>query len=491
MFHLSKLTNSPLKVVGVAAAREVRMFDKNDFDMDKYESFLGEVEGAYCKNPYHNSLHATDVVQTCLHFLTKGQIMEASGISALATAGLLIAAAVHDVGHPGSNNHFLIATSAPLAIQYNDHSPLENMHLATAFGIMQKPANDFMERLSPFMKKELRRIVIAMVLATDNDRHFATHEKLESFVNSQRASMGIWETDGGGEMGGFSRDRKSSVCLLNRIDSGVEYDVDVDSPRGGGGGGIAIPNISSSFFSLSTKRGNYSDANLSRRGERTADDVGLRRLSNSSVNSETTDSSSQKSAIRMPSPQMDSPSIGRGYTRSATISQTKQQLLTRSSSHHMLSRNSSGGSSSGSMTILSGSGSGGGNGSGEKAPASSSTPSDPTQLLLLESALHMADISNPVKPWDIYQRWLSRVMEEFYHQGDLERQLELPVTFGFDRTNPIPQSKFQLGFIRVIVSPLYTTYSRLPGVSLDHCLASMGDNIDKWTQQSEHEGKDK
>ena len=39
------------------------------------------------------------------------------------------------------------------------------------------------------------------------------------------------------------------------------------------------------------------------------------------------------------------------------------------------------------------------------------------QLLLLESALHMADISNPAKPWEIYQRWLNRVMEEFYHQG--------------------------------------------------------------------------
>jgi hypothetical protein len=134
---------------------------------------------------------------------------------------------------------------------------------------------------------------------------------------------------------------------------------------------------------------------------------------------------------------------------------------------------------------------GGSTGSGEKsAQASSSTPSDPTQLLLLESALHMADISNPVKPWDVYQQWLSRVMEEFYHQGDHERELELPMTFGFDRTNPIPQSKFQLGFIRVIVSPLYTTYSRLPGVALDHCLDSMGDNIAKWTLQAEQEGKD-
>ena len=82
-----------------------------------------------------------------------------------------------------------MATAAPLAIQYNDHSPLENMHLATAFTLMQKPANNFVESLSPFVRKELRRIIIAMVLATDNDRHFASLEKLEALVTAQRAAL--------------------------------------------------------------------------------------------------------------------------------------------------------------------------------------------------------------------------------------------------------------------------------------------------------------
>ena len=191
IFGLKKLTKWPLRVVGVAAAREIKMFDRNEFNGEKFDSFLVDISRSYCKNPYHNALHAADVVQTCLHFLTKGQLLEASGISALATAGLLIAAAVHDVGHPGSNNHFLTATSAPLAIQYNDHSPLENMHLATAFSLMQKPANNFAEALSPQVRKELRRIIIAMVLATDNDRHFGMHGQLEALVNAQRAGSGF------------------------------------------------------------------------------------------------------------------------------------------------------------------------------------------------------------------------------------------------------------------------------------------------------------
>ena len=48
----------------------------------------------------------------------------------------LVAAAVHDVDHPGRSNHFLIETSDDLAVLYNDNSVLENHHLAVAFKIM-------------------------------------------------------------------------------------------------------------------------------------------------------------------------------------------------------------------------------------------------------------------------------------------------------------------------------------------------------------------
>ena len=30
--------------------------------------------------------------------------------------------------------------------------------------------------------------------------------------------------------------------------------------------------------------------------------------------------------------------------------------------------------------------------------------------------VHMADVSNPVKPWGVYTKWTSRIMEEFYAQ---------------------------------------------------------------------------
>lgn len=52
--------------------------------------------------------------------------------NALYTASAYWSAAVHDFEHGGVNNDFLIKTAHPLAITYNDQSPLENHHLAAA-----------------------------------------------------------------------------------------------------------------------------------------------------------------------------------------------------------------------------------------------------------------------------------------------------------------------------------------------------------------------
>lgn len=56
--------------------------------------------------------------------------------SKLEVLAALVAAAVHDVDHPGRTNQFLIETSNHLALLYNDNSVLENHHLAVAFQTM-------------------------------------------------------------------------------------------------------------------------------------------------------------------------------------------------------------------------------------------------------------------------------------------------------------------------------------------------------------------
>ena len=52
---------------------------------------------------------------------------------------------------------------------------------------------------------------------------------------------------------------------------------------------------------------------------------------------------------------------------------------------------------------------------------------------VLKTLVHCADLSNPTKPLYLYRQWTDRVMEEFFRQGDLEREQGLEVSPMCDR----------------------------------------------------------
>ena len=51
---------------------------------------------------------------------------------------LIIASVIHDVGHPGVNNRFLVYNREKVALVYNDISVLENMHASVGFEIAEE-----------------------------------------------------------------------------------------------------------------------------------------------------------------------------------------------------------------------------------------------------------------------------------------------------------------------------------------------------------------
>lgn len=98
----------------------------------KLVNYLGKVESLYgYERPYHNAIHAADVLWSAHVYLMQQSTRDNfTDMEVLAT---LFAALVHDVGHPGVNNDFLVRSSHPLAILYNDASPNEAMHTALSF----------------------------------------------------------------------------------------------------------------------------------------------------------------------------------------------------------------------------------------------------------------------------------------------------------------------------------------------------------------------
>lgn len=85
------------------------------------------------------SIHVASVVQMTHMLLCHGGVMKSQALSSLQQQSAYWSAIVHDFEHGGLNNDFLIKTMNPLAITYNDQSPLENHHMAAAVRLMRLP----------------------------------------------------------------------------------------------------------------------------------------------------------------------------------------------------------------------------------------------------------------------------------------------------------------------------------------------------------------
>ncbi|CAG8624967.1 17914_t:CDS:2 [Acaulospora morrowiae] len=86
--------------------------------------------------------------------------------------------------------------------------------------------------------------------------------------------------------------------------------------------------------------------------------------------------------------------------------------------------------------------------------------------ILLKVLIHAADLSNTVRPWSISKRWSDLVVDEFFHQGDLEKENNLPVSPNMDREQ-VHQCQISLGFGDYVVKPYFEAFaSFLPQASI-------------------------
>ena len=143
-------------------------------------AYFSRLEARYRRVPYHNALHATDV----LHALN--YILSASGAAAslprVELLAALLAAAAHDVGHGGVSNSFLTATRAPLALRYNDSSVLESFHASTALTLLAQPGCDLCAAMSAEQARMLRSLTVSLVLATDTAQHQAMLAQVQALL---------------------------------------------------------------------------------------------------------------------------------------------------------------------------------------------------------------------------------------------------------------------------------------------------------------------
>lgn len=194
--------------------------------------FLFAVRAIYHNpNPYHNYIHAIDVLQATYMFLMSigvvppfsffldmvpGQTIwkrpdEASQPSGGAGTrrareilrpqdvfAVLMAAIGHDVGHPGLSNAFMKNAKVPLSLVYDDRSVLENMHTVLVVRLLNKHGFGFLlgnasqEELAQYPARAevdwrgFRRVLYSAILATDMSLHFAWIQRLQEFGTAMK-----------------------------------------------------------------------------------------------------------------------------------------------------------------------------------------------------------------------------------------------------------------------------------------------------------------
>ena len=100
------------------------------------------------------------------------------------------------------------------------------------------------------------------------------------------------------------------------------------------------------------------------------------------------------------------------------------------------------------------------------------------QQSLLDFFIHSADLGHNTKLFNISLQWVELLSEEFWRQGDLEKELNLPVSFLCDRENTdVPNS--QKGFINGFIKPtLDILISIFP--TLKFLLNNANENLVEW-----------
>uniref|UniRef100_A0A4W5M3I2 Phosphodiesterase n=1 Tax=Hucho hucho TaxID=62062 RepID=A0A4W5M3I2_9TELE len=232
-----------LSQVSYRLFEDTGLFETFKIPVREFMNYFHALENGYRDIPYHNRIHATDVLHAVWYLTTQAvpglpnlltdhssdsdsdsglltpshpshightgflvskmsAVMEEgygclSGlIPSLELMALYVAAAMHDYDHPGRTNAFLVATSAPQAVLYNDRSVLENHHAASAWNLfMSRPEYNFLGYLEHAEFKRFRFLVIEAILATDLKKHFDFLAEFNAKVGDDGCSGIDWSNE--------------------------------------------------------------------------------------------------------------------------------------------------------------------------------------------------------------------------------------------------------------------------------------------------------
>eukprot|EP00817_Percolomonadidae_sp_ATCC50343_P005624 CAMPEP_0117424060 /NCGR_PEP_ID=MMETSP0758-20121206/4557_1 /TAXON_ID=63605 /ORGANISM="Percolomonas cosmopolitus, Strain AE-1 (ATCC 50343)" /LENGTH=636 /DNA_ID=CAMNT_0005207617 /DNA_START=256 /DNA_END=2163 /DNA_ORIENTATION=+ len=167
------------------------LLKKFNIKPDILSNFLRRVQEGYQYNPYHNAMHACDVMQITNAIMVQGDML--SKMNDIDIIAGIISSMVHDYDHPGLNNAFQTHSWSYLANIYNDRSVLENHHCSQTFQIMRTDPNcNIFGGMSHSLRQDARKTMVGMIISTDMTNH---GKYVKAFNNRIEASANFTEKD--------------------------------------------------------------------------------------------------------------------------------------------------------------------------------------------------------------------------------------------------------------------------------------------------------
>jgi len=115
---------------------------------------------------------------------------------------------------------------------------------------------------------------------------------------------------------------------------------------------------------------------------------------------------------------------------------------------------------------------------------------DVSKLVVEKNILHLADIAHPLRPFYLHEEWTRRVTDEFFAQGDKEKQLGLQPATLLDRDKCPSLGKSQLGFINFVIVPQWKAVKPLLGDAAAAQDNDVQNNIQRWEEIKQQEEAD-
>lgn len=179
------MAGRPLVPVTLAALEAQGLLSSWCLDRSVVERLLEAIEEEYVfNNGYHNNIHAADVVQS-VNCMIMG---DTTGFTKVERFAILLAAAGHDLAHPGVTNDFHIATRSPLAELFNDQSCNEHYHVRGLLRILDRFGGPLKASFATDEWRYVRNVITATILATDMKMHFSVLEAFEKGLREKDVS---------------------------------------------------------------------------------------------------------------------------------------------------------------------------------------------------------------------------------------------------------------------------------------------------------------